>query len=512
MYGNSNIYAVLEAHFPMNRGQAVIEMSDGTTFSYEDLEEQSARFAVLLRTLEVQPGERVLAQVEKSPQALFFYLACVRAGCIFLPLNTAYQRDELAYFMDDSRPSVVVCRQASRKMIEGLARERGIGNVLDLEADGSGSLAEAAREQTARFETVRCQPVDIAAILYTSGTTGQSKGAMISHGNLASNGASLHKIWGFRAGDVLLHALPIYHVHGLFVACHCALLNGSTLLWLHKFDAGEVVRLLPRASVFMGVPTYYSRLLAEQGFDRPACRDMRLFVSGSAPLHEQTFEAFRERTGHTILERYGMTETGMNTSNPLHGVRCAGTVGLPLPGVEVRVVNDVLNDVCQGDVGQLLVRGENVFAGYWEMPEKTAAEFTADGWFMTGDLATIDTRGYVSIVGRGKDLIISGGLNVYPKEVERVIDELPGVRESAVIGLSHPDFGEAVAAVVVSSEADKGTDGAALIESLHGKLASFKLPKEIFFIEELPRNAMGKVQKNVLRDRYSSSPRSSRRA
>lgn len=387
-------------------------------------------------------------------------------------------------------------------MLQALVADRA-GVVHTLDDRGGGTLLEASGAVAPEFPIAPCQPDDLAAILYTSGTTGRPKGAMITHGNLAANGLTLHQAWGWQPGDVLLHALPIYHAHGLFVACHCALLNGSKILFLPGFDAATVLAGLPRATVFMGVPTYYTRLLAHPGFTREICRGMRLFISGSAPLLASTFEAFQVRTGQAILERYGMTETEMNTSNPLRGDRIAGTVGLPLPGVTVRLVDDQERDVPVGAVGQLLVRGRNVFPGYWRLPEQTAQEFTADGWFKTGDLGRQDARGYITLVGRAKDLIITGGLNVYPKEVEACLDALEGVLESAVIGLPHPDFGEAVAAVVVRAPGRAAVTEAALIDRIKGELAGFKIPKRIFFTDHLPRNAMGKVQKNVLRAHYA---------
>lgn len=501
---NANIYAVLARGFGGAQDRCVIDATDGARYSFAELERYSARVASLLASLGVGRGQRVLAQVEKSPQALFVYLGCVRAGCIYVPLNTAYRREELALFMADARPAVVICGMGNLDLVGSLAAEQGIASVFTLEADGSGTLREALRGQPDAFRTSPCRGDEVAAILYTSGTTGRSKGAMITHRNLACNALTLHRLWGFREGDVLLHALPIFHVHGLFVACHCALLNASTMLWLPAFNAARVASLLPRASVYMGVPTHYSRLLAEPGFDRASCRNMRLFVCGSAPLAKRTFEQFLVRTGFAILERYGMTETGMTTSNPLDGERLAGTVGCPLPGVEVRVVDEALHEVPPGTVGQLLVRGENVFCGYWGMPEKTAVDLTEEGWFKTGDLALVDARGYVSIVGRNKDLIISGGLNVYPREVEGAIETMEAVREAAVIGLSHPDLGEAVVAIIVRNPSGSAISAARVIEALRGRIASFKLPKRVFFVDELPRNAMGKVQKAALREHFRS--------
>lgn len=499
---NANLYALFRSRFPHDPADLFIETPDGRRWSYADLDAETARLAHFLADSGVQKGDRVMAQVDKSPQALFLYLACLRGGFVYLPLNTDYTRREVAYFIDNAEPRVVVGRPENAAMLQALVADRAC-TVYTLDDQGGGTLLDESRAVAPEFPMVSCQTDDLAAILYTSGTTGRPKGAMITHDNLAANGLTLHQAWGWQPGDVLLHALPIYHAHGLFVACHCALLNGSKMIFLPTFDAATVLACLPRATVFMGVPTFYTRLLAQPGFNREVCRGMRLFVSGSAPLLASTFDEFQARTGQAILERYGMTETEMNTSNPLHGDRMAGTVGLPLPGVSVRIVDDQERAVPVGTVGQLLVRGRNVFPGYWRMPEQTAQEFTADGWFKTGDLGRRDGQGYITLVGRAKDLIITGGLNVYPKEVEACLDALEGVLESAVIGLPHPDFGEAVAAVVVPAPGPAIPSETALIEGLKTELAGFKVPKRIFFTNDLPRNAMGKVQKNVLRERYA---------
>lgn len=500
---SDNIYALFESRFPADRSRDFIEIPDGPRYSYADLEATSARYARLLANLGVVKGDRVAAQVEKSPEALFLYLACMRAGAIYLPLNTAYKSAELDYFLRDAEPAVVVCRPEAEDGVAALARAAGVGHVLTLDQGGAGSLPERSAALDPAFATVLAEADDIAAILYTSGTTGRSKGAMLSHANLSSNALTLHQSWGFTPDDVLLHALPVYHTHGLFVATNCVLLNGTGMLFLPRFDAATVMGLLPRATVFMGVPTYYTRLLAEPGFGAEACRDMRLFVAGSAPLLAETFTAFAARTGHTVLERYGMTEAGMITSNPLRGQRVAGKVGPPLPGVEARVADEGGRILATGEVGVLEIRGPNLFKGYWRMPEKTAEEFRPDGFFITGDMATIDDGGYVAIVGRTKDLIISGGLNIYPKEVELRIDGIEGVVESAVFGLPHPDFGEAVAAVVKASDDSTAED--AIIATLKEELAAFKVPKRVFFVDELPRNPMGKVQKALLRERYANA-------
>ena len=499
---NANVYARLSSHFPADGSAPCLETPDGRVWTYADVEATSARYANLMRERGVAPGNRVAVQVEKSPCALVLYLACLRAGAAYLPLNPAYPERELDYFLGDSQPRLVIARPESLDAIRGLCGRHGAGEPLTLGTRDEGTLIEASRAMSDRFDTVERTPGDLAALLYTSGTTGKPKGAMLTHANLFSNAQVLHEAWGFREGDVLLHMLPIFHTHGLFVACHTALLNGSPMIFCPRFDAAEACRLLPRATVFMGVPTFYVRLLGQAGFGTQQCENVRLFVSGSAPLLEQTFDEFRERTGHTILERYGMTECGMSTSNPLDGDRRAGTVGLPLSGVDLRVAGDDGVPVAPGEVGEIQFRGPNVFSGYWRMPEKTAEEFTADGFFRSGDLGWISEDGYVAIVGRGKDLIISGGFNVYPKEVELLIDKLDGVMESAVIGLPHPDFGEQVTAVVVRERDVAGPSEQSVIDALKADLAGFKVPKQVFFVDELPRNSMGKVQKNALRERF----------
>lgn len=499
-----NLYDLLASRFPAEGEAPCLILPDGRRLSYAELESQSARYGALLAEAGLKPGDRVAAQVEKSAEALLLYLGCLRAGCVFLPLNPAYTRGEVAYFLDDARPGLFVCTPERLEEAQELAWACRLPRVHDLGARGEGSLAAAAAQMPARFATVERADGDLASIVYTSGTTGRSKGAMLTHRNLAANALVLHKYWGFRPGDVLLHMLPTFHVHGLFVATHCALLNGSPMLFEPKFDAARALRLMQAATVFMGVPTYYTRLLQERGLTREAVAHMRLFISGSAPLLPETFAEFRERTGQSILERYGMTEGGMFTSNPLEGERRGGTVGFPLPGTEVRVVDDSDRPLPAGEIGHIQVRGENVFAGYWRMPEKTREEFTPEGYFRTGDLGRFDADGYLAIIGRDKDLIITGGLNVYPKEIEEAIDALPGVAESAVIGLPHSDFGEAVTAVVVRGKASATTSGEAIIAELKGRLAGFKVPKAVLFVEELPRNAMGKVQKNLLRQRFSA--------
>ncbi|TAM46738.1 MAG: malonyl-CoA synthase [Gammaproteobacteria bacterium] len=504
---SENVYTLFVSRFPADRRAPFLEIPEGRGYSYADLDTESARYARFLAGLGLVPGDRVMVQVEKSPQALFFYLACLRAGFIYVPLNTAYRQAEIEYFLDDATPRFVLCDPVQLDMIRAAATARGVAHVHALAADGRGTLTEAAARAAPDFGVAPVAADDTAVILYTSGTTGRPKGAMITHRNLAANGLVLSRAWGFRPDDVLLHALPTFHIHGLFVACHCVLLSGGKMIFMPKFDAAEVIRHLPRATVFMGVPTYYTRLLALPDFGAEACRNMRLFTCGSAPLLPQTFEEFRARTGHTILERYGMTETGMNTSNPLDGARRAGTVGPALPGVTLRVVDIAGREVASGEVGELQVKGDNVFRGYWCQPDKTREEFTADGFFRTGDLARRDADGYVAIVGRAKDLIITGGLNVYPKEIESYLDKLDGIAESAVIGLPHPDFGEAVTAVVVRQPGRDDVDEQTILAALKGAIAGFKVPKRVFFAPDLPRNTMGKVQKNILRERYTAETR-----
>ena len=503
---NQNLYSQLAAHFPRDPAAPCMILPDGRVWTYGDVEHASARMANLIVELGLQPGDRVAAQVEKTPEALVLYLAAIRAGMVFLPLNPAYQRHELEHFLRDATPGLFVCRPQVRALADELAAKAGVSNVLELDDAGRGTLINAATPHADAFATVPRTGADLAAILYTSGTTGRSKGAMLSHRNLAHNAQTLHDYWHFQPGDVLLHMLPTFHVHGLFVACHTTLLNGSAMFFEPKFDAARAMQLLPQSTVMMGVPTFYVRLLHEPSFGREACRNMRLFVSGSAPLLKETFDEFKARTGHTILERYGMTEGGMFTSNPYEGERRGGTVGFPLPGTALRIVGAGGTAVKTGEVGSIQVKGENVFVGYWGMPDKTKEEFTTDGFFKTGDMGSWDADFYVTISGRSKDLVITGGLNVYPKEIEELIDAMPGVVESAVIGLPHPDFGEAVSAVVVRQKnpAGKALTESGIIAAIKDRLANFKVPKWVYLVDELPRNAMGKVQKNILRQEYSA--------
>jgi malonyl-CoA/methylmalonyl-CoA synthetase len=502
---NDNLFAALRAAFPADLDSTAIEAADGAPLHYtwRDVERGSAMIANLLASLDLPEGARIAVQTEKSVEALLLYLAVLRAGYVYLPLNTAYQQAEIEYFVGNAEPSVVVCTRRNFPWVSRIAFTAGTKHVFTLDDDRTGSLLERAAWMSDEQAIAVKRADELACILYTSGTTGKAKGAMLTHGNMLSNARTLKDHWHWQAGDVLIHALPIFHVHGLFVACHGALLNGSKMLWFSKFDPRAVIARLPDATVFMGVPTLYVRLLGETSFTQEACRRMRLFVCGSAPLLIETFNEFRARTGHTLLERYGMSETVMLTSNPYDGERRGGTVGLPLPGVSVRVRDDQGRPCAPGEIGGIEVQGPNVFAGYWRMPEKTKEEFTTDGWFKTGDVGRIADDGYVTIVGRSKDLIISGGYNVYPAEVEGFINELPGVAESAVVGVPHPDFGEGVIAVVVP-RADAALAAVDIVAALKGKIANFKVPKQVFVANELPRNTMGKVQKNLLREQHKA--------
>ena len=510
-----NLFSALRAAFPADLDSTAVEATaaDGSPllYTWRDLDHASARIANLLASLQLPAGSRVAVQVEKSVEAMVLYLATLRAGYVFLPLNTAYQSSEIEYFIGNAEPAVVVCTPGNFGWVSKIAFTLGTQHVFTLGDDRTGSLLDRAAHQGDTHQPVARQADDLAAILYTSGTTGRSKGAMLTHGNLLSNAQVLKDYWGFQAGDVLIHALPIFHVHGLFVAIHGALINGSKMIWMAKFDPQAVLAAMPRATVFMGVPTLYVRLLAEPGLTPQAAKNMRLFIAGSAPLLIETFKEWQQRTGHTILERYGMSETIMLTSNPCaadarhsgQSERRGGTVGFALPGVGLRVVDDAGQPLPVGEIGGIQVKGPNVFKGYWRMPEKTAEEFTADGWFKTGDVGQVDARGYASIVGRSKDLIISGGYNVYPAEIEAAINDMPGVAESAVVGVPHPDFGEVGVAVVIAKPGAK-IDGDAILATLKSQLANFKIPKRCFIATELPRNTMGKVQKNLLREQHKA--------
>ncbi|KAA0077703.1 malonyl-CoA synthase [Tardiphaga sp. P9-11] len=497
---NANLFSRLFDKLD-DASRLAIETPEGKHISYGDLIAQAGQTANVLVARGVKPGDRVAAQTEKSVAGLVLYLATVRAGAVYLPLNTAYTLHELDYFITDAEPSLVVCDPSKRDGFAAMAAKVG-AKVETLGADGKGSLTDAAAKEKPDFNTVARNNEDLAAILYTSGTTGRSKGAMLSHDNLASNSLSLVEYWRFTKNDVLIHALPIYHTHGLFVASNVTLFARASMIFLPKLDPELIIKLMSRATVLMGVPTFYTRILQSPNLSKETCGHMRLFISGSAPLLADTHREWFARTGHAVLERYGMTETNMNTSNPYDGERVPGAVGFPLPGVSVRVTDPETGKEFERDtIGMIEVKGPNVFQGYWRMPEKTKAEFRDDGFFITGDLGKIDAKGYVHILGRGKDLVISGGFNVYPKEIESEIDAMPGVIESAVIGVPHADFGEGVTAVVVS---DKKTaiDEASVLKALDGQIAKFKMPKRVIFVDDLPRNTMGKVQKNVLRDTY----------
>ncbi|MCK1406680.1 malonyl-CoA synthase [Bradyrhizobium sp. 76] len=478
-----------------------IETHDGGRISYGDLIARAGQMANVLVARGVKPGDRVAVQIEKSVANIVLYLATVRAGAVYLPLNTAYTLNELDYFIGDAEPSLVVCDPSKADGLAPIAAKVK-AKIETLGPDGKGSLTDAADKASSEFTTVSRANDDLAAILYTSGTTGRSKGAMLTHDNLASNSLSLVGFWRFTDKDVLIHALPIYHTHGLFVATNVTLFARASMIFLPKLDPDLIIKLMARATVLMGVPTFYTRLLQNAALSRETTQHMRLFISGSAPLLAETHREWSARTGHAVLERYGMTETNMNTSNPYDGERVPGAVGFPLPGVSVRVTDpETAKELPRDEIGMIEVKGPNVFKGYWRMPEKTKAEFRDDGFFITGDLGKIDAKGYVHILGRGKDLVISGGFNVYPKEIESEIDAMPGVIESAVIGVPHADFGEGVTAVLVCNKGADVTE-AAVLKALDGRLAKFKMPKRVFVVDELPRNTMGKVQKNVLRDTY----------
>ncbi len=492
-----NFYTILSQGFPADRCKPALVVPGGLSLTYEQLEDQVARYANALMKLGVKAGDRVAVQVEKSPENVALYLACLKSGFVYLPLNTAYTPAEIGYFLGDAEPALFVCRPADREAMAAAAKAIPIATLGEA---GDGSLPVLAAKQKPDSSILPRGGGDLAAICYTSGTTGRSKGAMLTHKNLASNAATLHRLWGFKPDDVLLHALPIFHVHGLFVALHTALLNGSTIHFLPRFDAKQVMALLPQATVMMGVPTFYTRLLDQADFCADHCSTLRLFVSGSAPLLAETHKAFEARTGQRILERYGMTETGMLASNPLDRPRKAGTVGPSLPDVQLRIADGEGNALPLGQTGAVEVKGPNVFPGYWRRPERRADDFRPDGYFITGDVGMIDEDGYLVLVGRAKDLIISGGYNVYPKEIELLLDALPGIGESAVVGLPHRDFGEGVAAVCTA----QGTppSEAEVIARCKQELAAFKVPKRVLYVEALPRNAMGKVQKALLREQY----------
>ena len=503
-----NLFAMLAAPWTARGDRTVLELPNGAAWSWQQLDSLSARLAAALTGSGLVPGDRVSVQVAKSPEAVALYLACLRAGLVHHPLNPDYTPAELAYLLGDAEPAAIVCDPAAEAMLGDLA---GRASLWTLDGGGGGSLVAAAAVCPAQTQIATRAGADLAALLYSSGTTGRPKGVMLTHANLAANATALVEAWGFTDADVLLHALPMFHAHGLFVALHCAFASGARIRLLPRFEAAAVVQALPGCSVFMGVPTHYTRLLADPAFGAEPCRGVRLFISGSAPLLPETFAAFRARTGQTLLERYGLTETGMNTANPLAGERRAGSVGRALPGVAVRIANRSTGAALPaGDPGEVEVRGANVFPGYWRAADKTAAAFTADGWFRTGDLGVLDAEGRLTLVGRASDLIISGGLNVYPREVELCLDALPGVGESAVVGVPDADFGEAVIAVIEPAAGGKAPDAAAVIAHARAHLAAYKAPKRVFVVAALPRNAMGKVQKTVLRRQFAQDPAADR--
>jgi malonyl-CoA/methylmalonyl-CoA synthetase len=500
---NRNLFTVIRRHIK-DVNAPFVHFSDGEFIPYRNVLARSAQFANALVSLGVKPGDRVAAQLEKSLDALFLYLGCIRTGAVFLPLNTSYRDKELNYFINDAEPVITVCTSQRQQDLGKIVESCGVGRVETLDADGNGTLTALANHAATDFDDQHRDDDDLAAILYTSGTTGRSKGAMLTHMNLLSNALALVDYWQFTDQDVLLHALPIFHTHGLFVATNVVLISGASMIFQPHFDRDDVLAALPRATCMMGVPTFYTRLLSSSELTKDLVGHIRLFVSGSAPLSPEIHKIFEERTGHAILERYGMTETNMNTSNPYDGDRRAGTVGFPLPGVEVRICDQKSGEpLPKNEVGIIEIRGPNVFKGYWRMPKKTAEEFRDDGFFISGDLGMIDDEGYISIVGRDKDLIISGGFNVYPAEVENALDAIDGISESAVIGVPHPDFGEGVTAVVVR-ENDRDLDVEQIRLQLGEDMAKYKLPKRVFFIDQLPRNKMGKIQKNQLREKYQT--------
>ncbi|GJM05293.1 MAG: malonyl-CoA synthetase [marine bacterium B5-7] len=499
----SNLYALFEERFSEKLTKNFIITEDNKTYSYQDLLSSTSQIAYILNSYKLSKGDRVIFQVKKSPEAIFLYLACLKLGLVSVPLNTSYTASELSYFVNDIEPSIVICDPESPLIKENLLTDKSQIHLLTLDSAGKGSLTDTLSNDACHDSIANTQTDDTACILYTSGTTGKPKGAMITHENLASNAITLHQSWGFNENDILLHALPIFHVHGLFVALNCTLLSASTMIFLEHFDIDKIIQNLSKATVLMGVPTYYARLLSHPGFTASAYKNMRLFISGSAPLLKEVSDNFFLKTGHRVLERYGMTETVMIASNPLNGDRVPGSVGPALPGITVRITADDGTILAKNETGNIQVSGPNVFNGYWRKPDKTEEEFTNDGFFKTGDVGFLNNHDYLTIIGRSKDLIISGGYNVYPKEIENIINDYANINESAVIGVPHPDFGEGVIAVVVMESGEKENfDAPTLIKFLKQHLASYKVPKFIFEIEKLPINVMGKVQKNVLRDQF----------
>ncbi len=502
MTENHNFFAIIQQQMLKSAPRVFLELQDAKSITYAEADCLSAQMANKLTELGLQPGDRVTAQIEKSAQAVILYLACLRAGFVFHPLNTAYTLNELDHFLGDAQPTLLACSQERADAAKRLTQKHSVSLVETLESDGTGTLWDDASAFSKIFEPVTRRRDDTALLIYTSGTTGKPKGAMITHENIASNASSLAQVWGWQSEDVLLHVLPIFHVHGLCVGLHLPLLNGSRILFEPRFSVGQSIGLLPQASVMMAVPTIYTRLLSDAGFNQKLCDGMRLFISGSAPLLPETFEEFETRTGHRILERYGMTEAQMITSNPLNGDRRGGTVGLPLPGVEVRVCDRNGVPLGRGEIGALEIKGPNVFKGYWRNPKATESSFREDGYFITGDVAKIDQNDVVSIVGREKDLIISAGFNIYPSEIEFEINQIPLVSDSAVVGAPHPDLGEGVVAAVIRQTAQ--LNDSQIRKALEKNLSAFKVPQKIVFVEEFPRNAMGKIEKNRLRGMYRS--------
>ena len=501
---NHNLFTHFDNVLRESGDKPLLILENGVTYDYKTIEYKSSQIAALFKSINILPGDRISVQVDKSPESLFLYLACLQGGYIYHPLNPSYTANELEFFIENAEPSIIICDVTNLAIFENLAKKNSIKHVFTLGVSGEGTLIDSLDDSAINIQTFNTPKNHIAALLYSSGTTGIPKGIMLTHENLISNTETLVKTWQFTKEDVLMHALPIFHVHGLFVAIGCALSTGASMYWLNKFDPLKVLEHIDQCSVLMGVPTFYTRLLSTEKITHDNCKNMRVFISGSAPLLEETFNDFETMTGHKILERYGMTETNMNTSNPIDGARKPGTVGPPLPGIEIQIVDDEGKKVGDNVIGNLLVRGPNVFKGYWKMPEKTAEDFTAQGFFKTGDKAKIDADGYISIVGRSKDMIITGGLNVYPKEIELIIDDIQGVKESAVIGVYHKDFGEAVVAIVICS-ATSALKEIDIIEYCKQHLAGYKIPKKVIFANELPRNTMSKVQKNILRENHKNS-------
>ena len=495
-----NLYLRYREGFPKDLSTPCIELKDGSIISYKDLEDQSSQYANGFSNLGLKPGDRISVQVNKSPEVLYIYLACLRSNLIFHPLNTAYKDHELSFLLEDADPALFICEKEVYEKIDSLNLKHPPSHIFTIQIQDKDSIQ--AIKLADIHEVVDCSQEDTAALLYSSGTTGRPKGIMLTHGNIGSNAMSLKEAWEFTANDCLLHALPIYHVHGLFVALGCVFLSGSKMLWLDNFEVNEVLNQLPKCTVMMGVPTYYTRLIKNKGLTSKVTQNLRIFISGSAPLLEETFMDFNSITGHKILERYGMTETNIISSNPINGKRKSGTVGLPLKGQQVRIVNNDSEPVGADEIGNIQVKGPNVFKGYWKLAQKSKEDFSLDNYFNTGDQGYFDEDGYLIIVGRNKDMIITGGLNVYPKEIESFIDKIEGVHESAIIGLEDADFGERVVAVIVKDENSKVIEEN-IISDMKLQMAGYKVPKQIFFTNELPRNAMGKVQKNFLRDKYN---------